>query len=340
MAGRASIKDVAAAAGVSIKTVSRVVNGVSTVDAGMRERVEQAVRDLHYVPNSTARSLKSGAGNTIGVIVDSIDDVFFSSLISAIEESALSAGLGVVIGSTGHDPDRERDQVLRMTAQNVRGIILAPVSDRLDALEPYRPVLPVVAVDRKLADRDSVTIDDHGAARSAVAELLAAGHRRIALLGWDPDFSTSQDRRRGYEDALREKGIEVDPDLVPLVPYRDPRPTQALRSVLDLTAPPTALFLGNARLAAGAIAATHTLGRTDLALISFGDFLLADSVDPSVSCIDQDPYEIGELALRRLLELLEDPQSPARQHIVPTAFIPRTSHTLTPRTLTPEGRTR
>lgn len=337
MVQRASIKHVAAAAGVSIKTVSRVVNGVSTVDPGMRTRVEDAIRELNYVPNTVARSLKTGAGNTIGVLVDSISDVFFASVVSAVEELALARGLGVVIGSTGHDVDREREQLLRLAGQNVRGVVLAPVADRQEVLVPYRSSMPVVAIDRRLEGYDSVTVDDYAGARTAVQTLVDGGHRRIALLGWDPGFTTSERRRAAYEDVLAENGLPVPAGFVPLVPMDGDAAAQALTGVLALPEPPTAVFLSNARHAAGVVAATHALGRLDLALVSFGDFLLADSVEPSITCIDQDPYEIGTRAVERLLELLEDPDADPVETVVPTGFVTRTSHLLPPARQVPQN---
>lgn len=152
MGGRARITDVAVVAGVSNKTVSRVINGVSTVEPGMRRRVEAVILELNYVPNTLARSLKSGAGNTVGVVVDSINDVFFSSLVSAVEGRAVEYGRGVVICSTGSDAVRAREQLLRLTSQHVRGIIIAPVGNEHAFMEPYKSTTPLVTVDRTLKD--------------------------------------------------------------------------------------------------------------------------------------------------------------------------------------------
>jgi len=328
---RASIRDVAAAAGVSIKTVSRVVNGVTTVDPAMRIRVEAAISDLHYVPNSMARSLKTGSGTTIGVLVDSLDDAFFASVVSAVEVGALDRGLGVVVGSSGHDPDREREQLSRLTGHGVRGIVLAPVAAPLDILAAHRATRPVVTIDRSLPGYDSVTVDDRAGARTAVDALLDAGHRRIALIGWDPSFETAERRRLGYAEALADRSLPYDDALVPRVSFDVGAAVTGLREVLALREPPTALFLSNARHAASTVAALHSTARRDLALVSFGDFLLADSVQPSVSCIDQDPYEIGGRAISRLLELLEHPRAAPVQDVLPTTFVERLSHTIAPR---------
>lgn len=336
MHDRAGIKDVAAAANVSIKTVSRVINGVSTVEPAMRKRVEEAIALLNYVPNTMARSLKTGAGNTVGVVVDSIDDVFFSSLVSAIEDRAITMGLAVIVGSTGFDAARERDQLLRLAGQNVRGVILAPVGDDHRFLEPYRSTMPVVTVDRSVPGLDSITVDDYAAARDGVELLVASGHRRIALVGYDPRIQTAYRRRSAYEDVLTAHGIAPDATLVPEVSFESEAARGALQAVLALEEPPTALFLANARHAASVVRAMHHLGRTDLAVLSFGDFSLADSVKPSISAIDQDPYLIGALAFERLIERLAVPTLPPVARTVATEFRSRTSHTI--RALTPAER--
>ncbi|MEF2976329.1 LacI family DNA-binding transcriptional regulator [Subtercola sp. YIM 133946] len=331
---RAGIKDVAAMANVSIKTVSRVINGVSTVEPAMRRRVEEAIVALNYVPNTMARSLKTGAGNTVGVVVDSIDDVFFSSLVSAIEDRAITLGLSVIIGSTGFDAGREHAQLLNLASQHVRGVILAPVGNDHTFLEPYRSIMPVVTVDRSVPGLDSVTVDDYAAARDGVARLVARGHRRIALIGYDPRIQTADRRRAAYEDVLTENGIALDPRFVPEVSFESAAATAALKDVLSLADPPTALFLANARHATSVISAMHHLGRTDLAVISFGDFALADAVNPAVSCIDQDPYLIGALAFERLVERFGDTSLEAVDRTVETGFVSRASHLISAPKLT------
>ncbi|MDF2443585.1 MAG: LacI family transcriptional regulator, partial [Subtercola sp.] len=309
---------------------------VSTVEPAMRKRVEEAIAQLNYVPNTAARSLKTGAGNTVGVVVDSIDDVFFSSLVSAIEDRAIPMGLAVIVGSTGFDAARERDQLLRLAGQNVRGVILAPVGEEHDFLEPYRSIMPVVTVDRSVPGFDSVTVDDYSAAREGVELLVGSGHRRIAMVGFDSRIQTANRRRRAYEDVLGVHGIPLDAQLVPEVSFESEAARGALQNVLALDEPPTALFLANARHAASVVAAMHHLGRTDLAVLSFGDFSLADSVQPSISAIDQDPYLLGALAFERLVERLADPTLEPVDRTVATEFRSRMSHTI--RALTPAER--
>ena len=173
---RPTLNDVAAEAGVSGKSVSRVINGASNISPELRRRVEAAVTKLNYVPNTLARSLKVGTGDTVGVVIDAISDPFFAALVDAVELAALDAGLGTVFGSTGFDPERERQQVERMVMQQVRALILAPVPRSHDYLRRFAAGLPIVMIDRAVegAAYDTVRVDDRAVARSAVRHLIRA----------------------------------------------------------------------------------------------------------------------------------------------------------------------
>lgn len=313
-----SIKDVAALAGVSIKTVSRVINEVASVQPDTRARVEAAIAELNYVPNTIARGLKAGSSAAIGLVIDSIGDVFFASLAHAIEQRAMQNGLGVVVASTGFDTEREIDQLMRMTGQRMRGIILAPVSGSYPYLESYRSQMPVVMVDRASEGFDSVIVDDEGATREAVAHLADFGHTRIAFVGKDNRYQTMVRRFEGYLAVLAERGIEPDPDLIPETGSETEAARNAIPLLLARRNPPTAVFCSNSRTAIGVVTALHALGRADVAVISFGDFLMSDVLNPGLSYISQDPYAIGETAFDHLMALIENPAAEARQIVIPT----------------------
>ncbi|HEY6932204.1 MAG TPA: LacI family DNA-binding transcriptional regulator, partial [Marmoricola sp.] len=208
MTRRATLHDVAGRAGVSIKTVSRVVNGADSVSDEIRSRVTAAITELQYVPNSFARSLKAGSGDTIGVIIDTLSDPFFAALASAIEDRAVTAGLNVVIGSTGFAADRERSQVERMAMQRVEALVLTPVDGSHLYLEQFRGAFPIVLVDRAfdIEGFDLVAVDDEGVSRQAVDHLIAHGHRRIAFVGSDERYPTTTARLRGYYASMHAAG--------------------------------------------------------------------------------------------------------------------------------------
>lgn len=325
MRDRPGIKDVAALADVSIKTVSRVVNHEASVLPATRERVEWSINELGYVPNISARTLKSGVGDAVGVVIDTIADPFFASLVSVIEDRALQEGMSVLIASTGFDAGRERDQLLRLAGQQVRGIILAPVADNHGYLQRYRAGTPVVMVDRNKKGFDSVVVDDVEATRAAITEFIELGHTRIAFVGHDTRFSTTMDRYRGYELALAAHGIQIDPVLAPGSAAEIADAKSTTLSLLDLPNPPTAIFTANPRAGIGAADALYGTGRTNVALISFGDFSFAEVLKPAVSCIDQNPYLIGNAAIERLIHLINTPETPPQRIVLQTELLKRGS---------------
>jgi LacI family transcriptional regulator len=301
---------------VSIKTVSRVVNAEANVSAELRDRVLAAVKDLHYLQNSVARSLKVGLGDTVGVVIDSIADPFFAALTSAAEATALEAGLNVVFGSTGHDAGRERRQVERMAMQQVRGVILATVQGDHSYLTRYRHSLPVVLVDRALETDsfDTVLVDDYNATREAVKHLLRHGHRRIGFVGADPRFVTMTEWLRGYHDAMDRAGVPRDQGLVAPGITED---GAGAATLLLLRERPdvTALFAANTTACLGAaVHSLHCARRTDVAMVGFGDFPLAGMLESGITCVDQDLRLIGEVATDHLLARLGlGPVKPSRQ---------------------------
>lgn len=322
--GRPTVYDVARVAGVSIKTVSRVVNQSPGVSAKTRRLVLDAVQELGYVVNEAARSLVTGSSTTIGVIVDSIADPFFASLVSVVEVDAMAAGFSTQVASTWRDPLREREQVLRMTRENVRGLLLAPtpgdhgylaVAGRLPS--GGKATLPIVLIDRGWPDSefDTVGVDDRADTRAAIEHLLARGHRRIAFVADDLDLPTIRNRRDGYRDAVTAAGEDEmtvgESEIAELLRQEDP---------------PTAIFSSNARTSLGVVRALHRAGRaTDVALISFGDFELSDTLQPGVTVVDHDPARIAAAAVDRLLTRIRGAPLEKADILLPTELVPRGS---------------
>lgn len=321
---RPTLNDVAAEAGVSGKSVSRVINGAASISPELRARVEAAVEKLNYVPNTLARNLKVGAGDTIGVIVDSISDPFFAALMSTVETAALDAGLTTVFGSTGNDPDRERRQVERMAMQQVRALILAPVPRSHDYLSRYAAAMPVVLIDRavEVEGYDTVRVDDRGMTRTAIEHLVRHGHRRIAFVGADLWYATARDRLAGFTDVMV---AGADSHLLRPTPPTDADAERLITELLGQPDPPTAVFASNAGAGRRMAHALHTTGHADLAFVSFGDFPLSQSLHPPVTYVDHDPRTIGLAALQRVLDNLGEHPEPPRDIVVGTALVPRGS---------------
>lgn len=329
---RARITDVAARAGVSIKTVSRVANNEAGVRDDTRERVLKVIRELGFVPNTTARSLKTGGQDAIGVVIDAISDPFFADLVSVIEDLALTRGMSVLFASTGFDAARERDQLQRLAGHQLRGLIVAPVAVTAEDLQTLRRRFPVVAADRARKGIDSVVVDDFGAALEATQQFIDLGHRRIAFVGDEAAYPTNSARLAGFRAALAAAGIPVDESLV--VEHEHDRASMAAASaaLLARSDAPTAVLSATSRASIATIDAMRAAGTEGVAFISFGDFETADVFTPAVTCVDQDPRLIGTAAFQRLLELFDDPESEPQHIVVPTTLIQRGSGELRPRT--------
>ncbi|MCC5948958.1 MAG: LacI family DNA-binding transcriptional regulator [Nitriliruptoraceae bacterium] len=338
---RPTIRDVAALADVSIKTVSRVVNRDGRVSEALTARVAAAIEELNYRPNLAASRLRSGGANAaaIGLLVVDIGNPFSSTIHRAVEDVARAQGLAVLAASTDEDETREREAINAFTARRVDGLIVMPASHdhRYLAVE-LATGTPLVMIDRPPAsiDVDAVVSDNVGGAALGVDALVAHGHRRIAYVGHHPDIVSAQQRFLGYETGLRTAGIALDPDLVHQG-SSDPIEveTTVRRLLTDAADPPTALFLGQNLLCAPTIRALRSLDlHRQVAVIGFDGFAGADLVDPALTTVDQDPVEMGRLAAEVIFRRLAGDTSPPRVRVLPTSLHRRGSGEIPPSTTT------
>jgi LacI family transcriptional regulator len=325
--GPARLLDVANAAGVSLRTASRVLNDDPRVAAETRQRVREAMLDLRFQPDELARSLRAGTDTAIGFVVESISDPFFAEVIDAVELEMSRHGRSVLVTSTRRDPAWERDVIGRMMQRRVAGLLLCPTGDDHAWLDPRVPRVPVVLVDRPAPglSADLVEIDDHRAAFGAVAHLIAHGHRRIAYIGDTPAIPTSGARLRGYRDALARHQVEADEELVNCGCPTSQAAAGAVSALLGGSRPPTAILSATTRASLGVVPALHSAGRTDIGLVSFGDFPMADSLRPAVAVVDHPGHEVGRVAAARLLARLDQPGLPVERIGVPARLIERGS---------------
>jgi len=327
----ATIHDVAKLAGVSIKTVSRVINGEHSVAPGTVRLVREAIAALDYHPNQFARSLRTGASDTIGVVVDSLSDPFFATIISVAERRARAEGLDILVASTGADVSRAPAQIARLVRRRVRGLLVTPYGRESAAALP--PDTAAVLIDRRgegLEGFDSVTVDNEEGARTAVRHLIAQGHRDIAFLGSSFSFETVQARARGFRRTLEEAGIPVNEDWVAAA-YGVGAAEAAARRMLALPRTPTAIFTATPMTGQGTFAALREAGRSDIALLVFGDFPMADMLTPAITVVDQDPTGQAEVAMDRLFARIAGDESAPANQVVPTRLIVRGSAELPPR---------
>ncbi|WP_433433529.1 LacI family DNA-binding transcriptional regulator [Nonomuraea sp. CA-141351] len=325
---RPTMKDVASAAGVALKTVSRVVNGEPGVHPGTAERVRAAIDRLGYSRNESARVLRRGRTATIGLVIEDVADPFYSGLSRAVEDVVIEHGCLLLSGSSGEEPGRERELVEAFCARRVDGLIMVPAGEDHTYLRPELEAgTPVVFADRPPGagiDVDTVLADNVGGAGEAIRHLMGHGHRRIAFLGDDPGIFTAAERLKGYREVL---GGLFDERLVSMRPPSMEAVRADLARMFALDDPPSALFTGNGRYT---VTALRALDGRRVALVGFDDFELSDLLDPRVSVVAQDPARMGRVAAELLFRRLRGEAGPPEHVELPVRLIARGSGELPP----------
>ncbi|HET6533666.1 MAG TPA: LacI family DNA-binding transcriptional regulator [Actinoplanes sp.] len=323
-----TMRQVAERAGVSAKTVSRVINNDKYVSEDVRRRVEAAVAELNYVPNLLARTFRSGRDAAIGVAIPDISDPFFATLTREVEQIARSRGVAVFITSLGQNGAEEQGRVEALLGRQLTGLITTPIAGDQSYLRPWLSRIAIVFIDRAPSKitGDSVLEDDHGGAYTATEHLAGHGHRRIAFIGDSVATATTARRLAGYRAALRAGGLPEDPRLIVLGPTSEQEAAKAVIDLFTAGQPPTALFSSNAWCTIGIIPALQAAGHGSVPLISFGDFPLAEAIRPAPSVLDQDPVSVGRVAATRLFDRIDHPHRRLKRRIVlPVPLITRES---------------
>lgn len=325
-----SIKDVAIQAGVSVATVSRVLNNNPRVKPWLRERVLRAVADLDYHPSGIARSMRSQSGRVIGLIIPDIQNPFFTALVRAVEDVAYANQYTVLLCNSDEDPYKERLYVDILFQERVAGVIIVPTGkDCCDLLVQRR--IPVVMADRKVpnVEVDSVTLDNAAGAYAATAHLIRLGHTRIGLVSAPLYASVGLERRQGYERALREHGLPVDENLIRTGDFRESGGYQAAKELLALKPRPTAIFAVNNLMTMGTIQAIHEQGLSipqDISVIGFDDVPWLPLVTLPLTVVRQPVYEIGRVAAELLFQRIHlGPEKPVQGIVLQPEFIVRDS---------------
>jgi LacI family transcriptional regulator len=325
------MRDVAALARVGIKTVSRVLNSEPNVSPETAARVHLAAAQLNYEINSVAGNLRrSGqATKTVGLVVGHVANPFSGQVHAGVEDVLYPHGYSVLAASLDDDPEREQRLVREFLRRRVDGLILTTISHEQTYLLPeLSRGLPIVFVDREPCGvaADAVVGDNVGGARGATAHLIAHGHRRIACLADRETLTTATHRVEGYRAALEDAGIEYDPSLVTMNLASADAARAAVTALLRSANPPTAVFTAQNLITIGGIHALRDAGmQHTVALMSFDDLVLAEALDPGISCVTQDPRSMGALAGQKLLARLAGDESAPMTIISPTTLIARGS---------------
>lgn len=325
----ATIKHVAARAGVSFTTVSHVVNGTRPVSDQVRSKVEAAIAELGYVPSGVARSLRVRATGTLGLLLPNASNPYFAELARGIEDHAERNGYSVILCNSDDDIDKQLRYLRVLLERRIDGLIVATVASDAafaEALANLR--VPLVLVDRSLdgVDADQLRVDHEQGAYLATRHLLELGHRRIVCIGGPASTQVAQLRAAGYQRALAEAGIEAQ--AVVDCPFTSPAGHAAAQTLLSAELRPTAIFAGNDMIALGVLRAAAERGLQvpqQLSVVGFDDIEVSRYLHPALTTVGQCIGQLGEQVAARLLERIRTPGLAVSQQLIEPILVLRES---------------
>ncbi len=321
-----SIRQVASLAGVSVATISRVINGKGPVRGDTRERVLAAIDTLGYVPHSAARSLSTRRTMSFGVLLPEVHGEFFSELVRGIDLAARGSGYHLLV-SCFHSDAAEAQEVLHALHGRVDGlIVMIPGSGELTEPTRFPLGVPVVELSSRSPSRlnDSIRIDNRGGARSATDHLLDLGHRRVAMVCGPPENSDASERQLGFTEALGEHGLALEPALLLPGDFRELSGYRAGKAIAEMRQRPTAVFAANDAMAVGCLAALRDSNLRvpeDVALAGFDDIPIARYLTPGLTSVRVAIAEFGTRAAERLLATIDGGATSPRHHEVVSATL-------------------
>ena len=329
--GRASIRDVAARAGVSVTTVSHALNGTRFVSQQALAKVHEAAHALGYVPSEIARGLKHNTTRTLGMLVPNNSNPYFAEIIRGVEHHSYAAGYSLLLCNSNDDPQQQADHLRVLAERRVDGIVLVASGDDDAIVAACKDLrLPLVLVDREFETIavDLIEVDHAAGGELATAHLLELGHERVACIVGPSDLRPSHQREAGWRRALGKAGIAPRPDELARGDFGPSGGAAAMRRLLRSPQPPTAVFVCNDMMAIGALHAAHEAGvdvPRRLSVVGFDDIELAAYTSPPLTTVAQPKEAIGTGAAGLLLERLRDGRSEPRRTILQPALHLRAS---------------
>lgn len=326
-----TMDDVARIAGVSVSTVSHVLNGTRKVNPATRERVDAAIVEIGYRRNVVARSLAAGRTHTVGLSISALTNPYFGSLVHAVEQRLSEAGYVLILGDSHDEPASEKRVTGSLLDRQVDGMILAPAagSERSTIPEIVRSGTPLVLIDRMLdVPCDQVGPENDASAYELTGHLLDAGHRRIAIVRGIAGISSTTERFDGYARALSDRGIELDPRLILDGRSNVEVAESRVRELMSNPNRPSALVSMNNSMTIGSLKAVRALDLSipaDLAFVCYDDFEWSDLFEPRLTAAAQDVQTIGRTAADLLLGRIDGREDAPRSIRVPTTFAHRSS---------------
>jgi len=315
--GNITIKDVAKKVRVSASTVSRVIRGELHVSPETRKRVLQAVKEMGYFPDSSARAMVKKETKTIGVSVSDISNPFYPPLIRGIENTVNKFGYSMILCNTDEDPKKEEQYLRMMQEKRIDGLIISPTNPKVPFLKMFEARhTPIVCIDRFLenGEVDTVCVDNIHGAFMAVEHLINLGHRRIAIITGIKGITTTEERLKGYLNALSRYGIDKDESLIARGNSKIQGGVEATKTLFELKSPPTAIFSSNNLMTIGVYIALKKLKKKipeDVAVVGFDDLEWAEALCPPPTVVLQPTYTIGATAAQILIQriLKEGPEN-------------------------------
>lgn len=326
-----TIRDVAEKAGVSTTTVSHVVNKTRFVSEALSRRVVHAIKELNYQPFGLARSLRTKASGTIGIVIPDNTNPFFAEVVRGIEDYCYEHGYSVFLCNSDGAPDREYHYLRLLMEKGVDGLVLVSAGDDRDSLELLEGrKIPKVIIDREVEsiNTDSVLIDNLQGGYDAANHLLDLGHTRIGCIAGPSQVTPSGQRLQGFARALREKSVIVDEEIIVAGDFRSQSGSEGLIHLMQTREPPTAVFACNDMMAIGAMSAARELGIEvpgRLSLVGFDDIALASLVIPKLTTIAQPKRELGEAGAKLLLRRIREGDRKESSIILRPALVERES---------------
>jgi len=325
------MSEVAERAGVSVTTVSHVVNQTRPVSPELTNRVQAAMQELGYQPNRLARSLRLGKTLTIGMIIPDGVNPFFAEVARGIEDTGFEHGYSVILCNSDGDLEKELHYTKVLNAKRVDGIIFVAVGvshEHIQMLQARK--LPVVVVDREIpgVNVSTVITDNQKGGWLATNHLIELGHRRIACIAGPNNLTPSAARVTGYQQALKEHNIELNETLILRGDFQYQSGYRLMKQLLENETVPTAVFACNDLMATGALCAVVEMGfrvPEDISIVGFDDIDLASYTTPPLTTIRQPKYEMGVFAVGLLLDQIKDTNPKPERHILDTELVTRKS---------------
>ncbi len=310
----ATMKDVARKSGLSIATISKYINGGNVLQEN-RVVIDKAIKELGFEVNEIARGLKTNKTMTIGLLIPSLENIFFTSIVSNIESILIKNGYSTIICDYKEDKNLEKQKLDFLVKKMVDGIITMPMGCDLEVINSViNRNIPIVLIDRALkgVECDTVLVDNLNASYNAVEQLIMLGHKRIGIICGPEDIYTAQERLKGYERVHEDYDMTIDSELIKKGDYQVESGYRLLLELINMEEPPTAVLVTNYEMTLGAVMAINESDikvPDDISIIGFDNLQLAKVVKPPLSIVIQPVKQIGEVAANTILRRLKGDNS-------------------------------